>query len=54
MRENYPSGTSGMDHVPTLMDEFSMIGVLNKRSAQERRTILIGNTVVHSLASSHQ
>ena len=33
MRENHPSGTSGINHVPALVDEFSMIGVSNKRSA---------------------
>ncbi|MHA2313342.1 MAG: hypothetical protein ACXADF_17785 [Candidatus Thorarchaeota archaeon] len=33
MRENHPSGTSGIDRVPTLVDAFSMIGVSNNRSA---------------------
>jgi hypothetical protein len=33
VRENHPSRTSGIDRVPTLMDEFSMIGISNNRSA---------------------
>jgi hypothetical protein len=33
MRECHPSGTSGIDRVPRLVHEFSMIGVSNKRSA---------------------